>query len=31
MATRARAARDRTVIEARAARFDRLPLLPLQP
>jgi outer membrane protein TolC len=31
MATRARAARDRTVIEARAARFDRLPLHTPQP
>jgi hypothetical protein len=31
MATRALAARDRTVIEARAARFDRLPLHTPQP
>ncbi len=31
MATRARAARDRMVIEARMARFDRLPLSSVQP
>jgi outer membrane protein TolC len=31
MATRAQAARDRTVIEARVARLDRLPLAPIQP
>jgi hypothetical protein len=31
MATRAQAARDRTVIEARVARLDHLPLAPIQP
>ena len=30
-ATRAQAARDRTVIEARVARLDHLPLAPIQP
>jgi len=31
VANRARATRDRTVAEARAARLDRLPLISLQP